>query len=229
MPLLELRNLRVLSLRQNRLRSIPPAIRELVNLESLNVAGNQLEDLPFEILELMMSHKLRDLTCHPNPWCVDEHASMGSTGQETTVHSKYTGLKFVRRSSRVCKPMLLERAPNPESKIPSLREIVLRQLAKLDPQTRVDFRALMPPETPDIVLDQLDVLHKAPGRRCNYCQRPMVLAAKERIEWWSARWLNGTKWDWSPLPFRRLECREGCSEINDSWREQGKQVTIVSK
>ncbi|KAK4946989.1 hypothetical protein LTR10_014131 [Elasticomyces elasticus] len=226
-PLLELRNLRVLSLRHNRLRSIPPSIRELVNLETLNVAGNQLEFLPFEILELVRFHKLRELRCQSNNWCVNPPTGYGR--DEGVLCANFTPL--YRRSSLDWKQTLLDQPPNPISRISSLKEVVLRQLAKLDPQNQVDFRALMPSETPDIILDQLDVLHTVSGRRCNYCQRPIVLAAKEQIEWWEARGVFEREYDmrWLPMvPFKRLECREGCSELNDHWRDENDTAYAVS-
>jgi len=218
-PLLELRNLRVLSLRHNRLKSIPPSIRELVNLETLNLAGNQLEFLPFEILELIRFHKLRELRCNPNnSWCTS-----GPTGyncDREVLSADWTWLNR-RDSSQAWRHMLLDQTPNPDSRVSSLTEIVLRQLAKLDPQNQIDFRALMPPETPDTILDQLDVLHTAPDRRCNFCQRPIVLAAKEHIEWWSSKGVFERESHAMRLPvwpFKRLECRDGCSEVNDQWR-----------
>ncbi|KAI1628790.1 hypothetical protein EDD37DRAFT_20625 [Exophiala viscosa] len=217
-PILELRNLRVLSLRHNGLKSIPPSIRELVNLETLNVAGNQLEFLPFEILELIRFHNLRELRCHPNnSWCANPPVGYNYDREVLSAQSTL----LVRKSSLAWKQTLLDQPPNPNSRVSSLKEIVLRQLAKLDPQNQIDFRALMPPETPDIILDELDVLHAAPGRRCNFCQRPIVLAAKEHIEWWSSKGIFEKEFHAVRLPrwpFKRLECREGCSEINDQWR-----------
>ncbi|KAL5003677.1 hypothetical protein BDV10DRAFT_1587 [Aspergillus recurvatus] len=65
--LFELGNIRVLSLRNNKLAEIPPAIRRLTKLQELNVAVNRLLVLPWELLWLIKKGDLKHLTVRPNP------------------------------------------------------------------------------------------------------------------------------------------------------------------
>ncbi len=217
-PVLELRNLRMLSLRNNNLTSIPPGIRELVNLELLNIAGNQLTELPFEVLELTRFHKLGEIISSPNPWTEPDVADWGDQAAEDhDVTLVRTDLRNMVQwlVSRVSKPVLGGQRTdgNPGVSSPSLSESVLRQLARLDPQIKVDFPSLMPPGTSEIVLERLQMLQEYPGRRCGYCGRLIVMAANERLEWWSTRRRGELPGD--ILPYRRLECAQGCGKKND--------------
>eukprot|EP00741_Cyanophora_paradoxa_P011424 tig00020556_g11035.t1 len=59
----ELRALRVLDLRNNQLRALPPWIGDLANLEKLNVSCNRIESLPPEIGKL---EELKELDIQQN-------------------------------------------------------------------------------------------------------------------------------------------------------------------
>ncbi|KAF7125940.1 hypothetical protein CNMCM5793_002299 [Aspergillus hiratsukae] len=63
----ELGSLRVLSLRNNKLTEIPPAIRKLTLLQEVNLAVNRLRCLPWEFLWLIKKGDLRHLMVRPNP------------------------------------------------------------------------------------------------------------------------------------------------------------------
>ncbi|KAK6365376.1 hypothetical protein LTS17_011348 [Exophiala oligosperma] len=195
-PVLELQNLQLLSLRNNNLTSIPAGIRDLVNLETLNIAGNQLTELPFEIVVLAMSHKLTRLISAGNPWKPKPFSSCDYQREIQVPESK----------SKFGMPRKTEM--NEASGVPCLSETVLRRLAKLDPKQKIDFRGLMPEGTSEMVLDQLDLLTKKPNRQCGFCGRLIVMAATERLEWF-ALWLDSP-----PLPYRRLECADGCHKKN---------------
>ncbi|KAL3493144.1 hypothetical protein BJX62DRAFT_86636 [Aspergillus germanicus] len=65
--LFELDALRVLSLRNNKLTEIPPAIRRLTKLQELNLSVNRLQFLPWELLWLIKKGDLKQLTVRPNP------------------------------------------------------------------------------------------------------------------------------------------------------------------
>ncbi|EAL87342.1 hypothetical protein KXW98_002211 [Aspergillus fumigatus] len=63
----ELDSLRVLSLRNNKLTEIPPAIRKLTMLQEINLAVNRLRCLPWELLWLIRKGDLKHLMVRPNP------------------------------------------------------------------------------------------------------------------------------------------------------------------
>ncbi|KAJ0416579.1 hypothetical protein BJY00DRAFT_230155 [Aspergillus carlsbadensis] len=65
--LFELDALRVLSLRNNKLTEVPPAIRRLTKLQELNLSVNRLQFLPWELLWLIKKGDLKQLTVRPNP------------------------------------------------------------------------------------------------------------------------------------------------------------------
>ncbi|KAI9640403.1 hypothetical protein NHQ30_011148 [Ciborinia camelliae] len=66
--LFNLNRLIFLSLRNNKLREIPPGIGKLKNLEDLNVSQNNLGYLPYEILDMLVGGTLYDFQLHPNPF-----------------------------------------------------------------------------------------------------------------------------------------------------------------
>lgn len=74
--LFELKHLRVLSLRHNRLDVLSASIANLKELTELNVAGNRLRFLPAEILNLP---KLKTITFHPNRFAPVQTASTPAT------------------------------------------------------------------------------------------------------------------------------------------------------
>lgn len=234
-PILDLRNLRVLSLRQNNLSFIPPTIRDLVNLESLNVAGNNLTELPFEILELIRLHKLQQLTTEPNPWREIEPSV--ERKWRTTYHEpavSETGLRFFMHASSKAHSESDLNVERLFGNVPSLTETVLRQLAKIDPQQKIDFRTFMPPDSPSNVLGCLEILAGQPGQRCTTCKRPLVLAGTEWVEWWcllDQRFLEQTPmFAFAPmpaLPFRRVQCWHGCRGTKANWTLDQERSTDV--
>jgi hypothetical protein len=79
---LNLKDLTVLSLRNNKLTELPPRIDRLANLVELNVSSNRLKWLPFSILKL---RKLRTLSVHPNPlhlWSGSSQKALQATVDE---------------------------------------------------------------------------------------------------------------------------------------------------
>ncbi|EXJ92525.1 hypothetical protein A1O3_01077 [Capronia epimyces CBS 606.96] len=217
-PILDLRNLRYLSLRQNNLTYIPPTIRELVNLEYLNVAGNSLTELPFEIIELVKFHQLQQLTTHPNPWKQVGTSAELIPGWDLLHEVPLTGDHFFRHASSQHHPESDSMVERHFKSAPSLTEMVLRQLSKIDPLQKINIRGLMPPDSPTSVLRNLDTLTHRPGQRCTTCKRPLVLAGKEWIEWWYVLvdayelWTEGP-----PVPFRRVQCWKGCRGTAANW------------
>lgn len=65
--LFELSNLKVLSLRNNKLTELPPAIRRLTSLQEVNLSVNRLRYLPWELLWLIKKGDLKHLIIRSNP------------------------------------------------------------------------------------------------------------------------------------------------------------------
>ena len=217
--ILELRNLRFLSLRNNNLTSIPAGIRDLVNLESLNVAGNQLSELPFEILDLVSRARLRELTVQPNPWRHRPRFSEGNERLSPVTWIRNGSLMITKVITPDVQPPHSTLPPSKKSTIPSLTELILRQLRKIDPRSEVDFSGYMPPDSPQNVLENLTFLKEHPDDRCASCQRSIALEADEQIEWWyiaSDHFLHESG-DLSPsatVPFRKLLCWHSCQQMD---------------
>lgn len=114
--LFSLQNLTVLSLRNNRLKSVPAVIGELRGLKELNLATNCLEYLPAELLQL----KLTSLSLVSNPfrkYRVPQQGTPASPIDEAASSAKHSGGPL-----RVCSP----RQRN--FQVPSLVELATRVL-----------------------------------------------------------------------------------------------------
>ncbi|ETI28349.1 hypothetical protein G647_00798 [Cladophialophora carrionii CBS 160.54] len=218
---LDLRNLRFLSLRNNNLSSIPPSIRDLVNLESLNIAGNQLTELPSEVLDLISQSRLQELILQPNPWKQLSRLPLKRIHPDSIPRMENGNLRLWRA---IAAPNYFEdELPGrlaQNSPVPSLTELVLRQLSKIDRRGETDYTDYMPHGSPQTVLDNLSFLKEHPDRRCGSCKRQIVLAAKEEIQWWyvscdpSSEATAGEVL--SPpgaIPFRHLLCYDGCPRL----------------
>lgn len=197
-PILELSNLRLLSLRQNKLTRLPPGIRNLVKLETLNVSGNRLQYLPIEVLDLMSNHRLVELQSEPNPWvtCTEEQKK---TDPEMTrmsnrprlyvrslPHDDHEGYHTLLSLAATDRQQL---GSTQKSRVPSLSEMVLRQLSKVN-QSKRELTPLMPEGTSSHVIELLDDLHDAQnegGRQCARCKRRYSTPAEKWIEWWDIR------------------------------------------
>lgn len=201
-PILELSNLRLLSLRQNKLTKLPPGIRNLVKLETLNVSGNRLQSLPIEVLDLMSNHRLVELQSEPNPWVTHTENQITSDPLKTRVSSRprlyvrsYTsddqeGYHTLISLVATSREQPLAGADSPQDlKVPTLSEMVLRQLSKVNNSKR-DLAPLMPEGTGPRVMDLLGELHTAQiegDRQCARCKRRYVSPAEKWVEWWDIR------------------------------------------
>lgn len=222
-PILDLQNLRVLSLRNNNLTIIPPTIRELVNLEVLNVASNQLRELPFELIELARFHNLSKIISNPNPWDLDETDSANDQeSQSVPCHTSFaplanaSGPTLTRAEVQLMTPG--DSTGVQQSSIPSLTELVLRQLSKTVSRSQPDLSTLMPFDTPASVLEPLRLIHSQPGRQCTRCHRNIVIPYRAWLEWWSMERDERISPDqMGRVPFRRLLCSNSCQGGDSHW------------
>jgi hypothetical protein len=213
-PLLELTNLRVLSLRNNKLTSIAPKIRQLTQLHTLNIAGNKLTELPFEIIELAQFHKLHELLLDPNPW------------SPSYDHNRTEPVQVIEYKDRLIRikhstdPSLQNTTAQTDfaiSNSPSLSELCLRHLAELNPNGQIDFKTFMPPNSPQTVLDRLDLVQTRSGQRCTRCGRSVVVPGYSWVEWWALNNISDGFTCRRYVPYRRVVCSSKCKGWLNKW------------
>ncbi|KAL4872407.1 hypothetical protein BDV12DRAFT_162154 [Aspergillus spectabilis] len=237
--LFELDALRVLSLRNNKLTGIPPAIRRLTKLQELNLAVNRLHVLPWELLWLIKKGDLKHLNVRPNP-LRSIHESEATTWHLTPETPESTDLKScdyegpapeeawapihvatgpIHRYNMEGTPIPdTQVPPQNQSRVPSLREASLLSFSRstyfdtITDEQMADF-----PSLPLRLLREARDVRSAGGRSCSVCHRSFVIARTEWIEWWDvSTYENGLKGPrisgekLRPLPFQRLGCSLGC-------------------
>lgn len=221
--LFELSNLKVLSLRNNKLTEIPPAIRRLTSLQEVNLSVNRLRYLPWELLWLIKKGDLKHLIIRSNPLLQIEEAeiaqwhSLSPSQQTFSVENlrqpEYDGpapeeawapihiaTGPVRRFNMDGFPMTEAQTSTPPSKenksnVPSLREVSLVSL------NRSNFFDLTPDSElaglPEMMLRLLRYAREvrtAGCRCCSICNRSFVLPRTGWIEWWDcSTYENGLK------------------------------------
>ncbi|PKY06566.1 leucine rich repeat domain protein [Aspergillus campestris IBT 28561] len=216
--LFDLDALRVLSLRNNRLTEIPPAIRKLTMLQEVNLAVNELRFLPWELLWLIKKGDLKHLTVRPNPlWRIDEAeithwfsldgAPATSPEEALTLHT-YEGpapeeawapIHVATGPVRLfnMEGVMVDAPPTNtnESRVPSLREVSLLAFTQSpfsDLVSDTDM-ANCPGLVPSL-LRQARAVRNGGGRCCTVCHRSFVIARAEWIEWWDCSvYENGLK------------------------------------
>lgn len=226
--LLELDNLRLLSLRQNNLSRIPAGIRKLRQLKSLNIAANNLRNLPFDIIELFNQHSLVELVADPNPW---EEWSLGQEYEafdEVSLTNQRENLTDSQSCAKVHtgQPTLFRAngTPYPASKLsaagaaspsqaPHLTELVLRRLVKLPELSCIESAVIDElPETAQRMILEVQDAQAEGGRQCTKCHGPIVMPRKQWLEWWSIGRVPGA----SLVPFLRQQCHELCDGLLDA-------------
>ena len=227
--ILELENLRLLSLRQNNLSHIPAGVRRFVNLESLNISGNRLRYLPFEIIELFHQHSLVELVADPNPWEECLPGEQGAVVEEVSLNNArqclddghgylkaHTGRPTFFRANGT--PYVESKSSTfvdaNKSKAPHLTELVLRRLAKVPKLSSIDSAIIEDlPETMQRMLSEVQDAQMGGGRQCTKCHSAIIMPRKQWLEWWSV----GSRPGASLVPFLRQQCNELCDGALDQW------------
>lgn len=227
--ILDLDNLRLLSLRHNNITHIPAGIRKLVNLKSLNLAGNDLRYLPFEIVELFHHHNLVELVADPNPWeeCLSERedevideVSPSNEKEDFTYRRCYVRVHvgkatfFRANGTSYVESRAYPAEASSKSRVPHLTELVLRRLAKLPELSSLDSAIVEElPETAQRMISEAQEAHDGGGHRCTKCHTDIVMPHKQWLEWWSFGPGLGT----SLVPFLRQKCHDLCDGNDDAW------------
>lgn len=217
--LFELDSLRVLSLRNNKLTEIPPAIRRLTKLQELNLSVNRLNFLPWELLWLIKKGDLKHLTVRPNPLSQIEESEIAQCHLTSEIEEGLENLKAVgyegpppeeawapihiatgpvRRFNMEGLPIpdtQLSTVKQSQSHVPSLREVSLLSFSRssyfdtISDEEMTDFPSLMLR-----LLRYARGVHSAGGRSCSVCHRSFVIARTEWVEWWDcSTYENGLK------------------------------------
>lgn len=211
--LFDFSNLRVLSLRNNDLVELSPAIGRLMSLETLNVANNKLQYLPFEVLQLIRFGKLHYLVADPNPWRTFQpeeicHHDEGTSSipisralplPAGTIHSvckvaqsfpEYFNQNGPLRQSSIrpsASTISVVQQMQTSSSVPSLIELTLLKLSKLQDLADLPERLLEDDNMPPSVMNLLGLVRDvqiAGGQCCTSCDRDMVMPRKQWVEWW---------------------------------------------
>ena len=226
----KLTTLALLSVRQNELTEVSPAIRNLVNLEELNLGGNKLRWLPWEIL-LLSQHKLANIYVHPNPfvqpiprikynlfsrvrswprrrpWAASKVAYLDISGTPcrgspaAPSSQRQYPVSRDRTSQNTFEPW--KETPN---QTPSLLELALRSCSTST--TPKDLPSLLPGDSTVLdLLKQALAVKDAGGRACTICGRSFIIARTEWLEWWTFRDSLIFK---GVMPFLRRGCSWMC-------------------
>ena len=219
MNLFSFTNLRVLSVRSNNLRELPPAINGLENLEDLNIACNKLSILPAELMSLFR-RKLRTLRAHPNPWLIrHEEDALPHTPDESILDAEKI---FARRLGRRLQHYFTADGSRREEPVPvQLGAPRLLTMAALVLYRRDDFADTVKSATEYLSETLAHTLSNAlrnkgrGGIRCTgpemNCGRELVVPHTQWVEWYTFRW--GETEVLSDLPFARHRCSD-CAALS---------------
>lgn len=215
----DLKDLKVLSLRNNRLTRIPEAIRKLTALQVLNVSMNRLDELPWDLLWLLQRGELKHFTAHPNPFpsigesgsvewhCQFDKADAPETTpipifreyEGTTPSDAWTPIHVatgpVSRLDMEGRPLESNTSFNtpstsqPASRAPSLREVSLRAISKLPGIDQLTDLEL--DEFPALVIPLISLARQARQEGAQHCSICQQEFIVPRARW--TEW-----WDCTP-------------------------------
>jgi Leucine rich repeat len=202
--ILNLTNLRALSLRHNRLTEIPAALAQLPHLELLNISGNQLQHLPYEMLRLFDNEDFA-LIATPNPFLelqspIPPHLDLrGSRSwRAPTLVVQSTPTFFYADASTIKTDVNLVVANS--GRVPSLLELALRKCK--NPQELADMDTWCStgggPSSLKLPLALAQQATAYGDFECTICSRCFVVPRVQWLEWWDV--LN---YPMSPLRFPR--------------------------
>ena len=203
----------MLSLRQNHLKELPPAISKLSHLQELNLSTNALQWLPWEILDLVRGY-LEILNVLPNPFVqpLPPHGGKVINRPACGVHDwtpypiASTGVAFLGVDGTPCRDSPPAPSQHPDfispsrgatgwqktvvSKgkhhpAPSLLEVALRECSKSSDlsQMILELPDDSPPSLP-LLLEQALRVKETGGTLCSVCERDYIIPRTEWIEWW---------------------------------------------
>lgn len=160
-PVFDVPQIDILSLKDNKIEEIPPAIKSLRRLREITLVNNKLKALPIELLEL----PVEVLTDFPNPWLVPPpNAVAASCDTHAFAHE--------------WKPLLGEDKPPTLSEC-CMRAMIGNQYLKRD-LDRGRFKLGL------TVTKKLNQMWSAEsvGRACSNCGAGIVQVTIQYREWW---------------------------------------------
>ena len=218
--ILNLKNLRVLSLRHNKLTRIPPALAMLPNLEHLNIAGNKLRRLPFELLRLYERRNFV-MIAHPNPF-EEFQSDQVVPGWHQSLQSIALHSPEARCSTSYFNPDGSETSSTPPRTMPrspSLVELALQKCQNLpDLAVMKDWCTIGEgPESLSRLLAAAQEANEYGRSECTSCGRSFIIPRAEWTEWWELGTANfdlaePRLFSSATVPFVRQVCSWACVE-----------------
>ena len=200
-----LKHLNMLSIQNNSITELSPAIRRSTKLTHLNVAMNDLHFLPWELVELTDYYELASMRLLPNPLfepVINSQDSFqdpfikGLPGfKECKYYSRVAYLDIRGRPVDGVSPSTCDKAkplrpcdassrPSDQyfaSKVPSLYEQALRICAGYTE----DFSPYLSVDLPSHVMESLKAAQELDLPQCSVCSKRYVVPRTEWIEWWT--------------------------------------------
>ena len=210
--ILNLTNIRVLSLRHNRLTNIPPGIAKLPHLEHLNVAANKLQYLPYELIHFYDRPEF-GIIATPNPFheypsssCLRPDPESPSSTRRL-LRARSTPTYFRADSSK----MDNDAAPTALSRAPSLLELAVQSCKSLPDLADIKdwCTAGEGPTTLSAPLALAMTATEYGLHECTVCSRSFIIPRVQWLEWWTVPKHGITR---RGLPFLRQGCSWACNQ-----------------